>query len=110
VMGAAFGLGGLLLVPVLLLQPLAWLATPSGLGLALYLGLVTTTLAYVLFGRGLAVLPAGPVTTLVLAEPLVATALGTTVLGERLAVAGAVGAGLVLTGLVVQGLGATRRR
>jgi drug/metabolite transporter, DME family len=110
VMGAAFGLGGLLLVPVLLLQPLAWLATPGGLGLALYLGLVTTTLAYVLFGRGLAVLPAGPVTTLVLAEPLVATALGTTVLGERLAVAGAVGAGLVLTGLVVQGLGATRRR
>jgi drug/metabolite transporter, DME family len=110
VMAAAFSLGGLLLVPVLLLQPLAWLATPGGAALALYLGLVTTTLAYVLFGRGLAVLPAGPVTTLVLAEPLVATALGTTVLGERLAVAGAVGAGLVLTGLVVQGLGATRRR
>jgi drug/metabolite transporter, DME family len=110
VMAAAFGLGGLLLLPVLLLQPLGWLATPGGLALALYLGLITTTLAYVLFGRGLAVLAAGPVTTLVLAEPLVATVLGTTVLGERLALAGAVGAGLVLVGLAVQGLGAARRR
>jgi len=106
VMAAAFGLGGLLLVPVLLSSPLGWLATPAGVTLALYLGLATTTLAYVLFGRGLAVLPAGPVTTLVLAEPLVATTLGTTVLGERLAAAGAAGAGLLLVGLLVQGRGA----
>lgn len=110
VMAAAFGLGGLLLVPVLLLQPLGWLATPGGLALALYLGLVATALAYVLFGRGLAVLPAGPVTTLVLAEPLVATALGTGLLGERLAPLGVAGAGLVLVGLAVQGVGSVRRR
>lgn len=110
VMAGAFGGGGLLLAPVLLLEPVGWLATPGGLTLALYLGLVTTTLAYVLFGRGLAVLPAGPVTTLVLAEPLVATALGTGLLGERLSPVGAVGAGLVLAGLAVQGLGSGRRR
>lgn len=110
VMAAAFGLGGMLLAPVLLLQPLGWLATPGGLALALYLGLVTTALAYVLFGRGLAVLPAGPVTTLVLAEPLVATALGTGLLGERLTPAGVAGAGLVLLGLAVQGVGSVRRR
>lgn len=109
VMAASFGLGGLLLLPVLALQPVGWLASPSGLTLALYLGLVTTTLAYVLFGRGLAVLPAGPVTTLVLAEPLVATALGTGLLGERLSAAGAAGAGLVLAGLAVQGLLSARR-
>ena len=110
VMAAAFGLGGLLLVPVLLTQPLGWLATPGGLALAAYLGLVTTTLGYVLFGRGLAVLPAGPVTTLVLAEPVVATVLGTAVLGERLSPVGAAGAGLVLVGLVLQGAGSVRRR
>lgn len=109
VMAAAFGLGGLLLLPVLVTQPLGWLATPGGLALALYLGLVTTTLAYVLFGRGLAVLPAGPVTTLVLAEPLVATALGVSLLDERLTAAGAVGAGVVLAGLVLQGAAAGRR-
>ena len=110
VMAAAFGLGGVLLLPVLLTAPLAWLATPSGLALALWLGLVTTTLAYVLFGRGLRHLPAGPVTTLVLAEPVVATALGVVVLGERLSPLGWLGAGLVLAGLVLQGVAATRGR
>jgi DME family drug/metabolite transporter len=110
VMGSAFGLGGLLLLPLLLTQPLGWLGTSGGVALALHLGLLTTTLAYVLFGRGLAVLPAGPVTTLVLAEPVVATALGTVVLGERIGVAGALGAGLVLGGLLVQGRGSARSR
>ena len=109
-MASAFGLGGLLLLPVLVLQPLEWLASPGGVALAGYLGLVTTALAYVLFGRGLAVLPAGPVTTLVLAEPLVATALGVGLLDERLAAAGVVGALLVLAGLVLQGVAAGRRR
>lgn len=109
VMASAFGLGGLVLLPVLALQPLAWLTEPDGLALAGYLGLVTTAVAYVLFGRGLAVLPAGPVTTLVLAEPLVATVLGVGLLGEHLAPAGVAGAGLVLAGLVLQGTLATRR-
>ena len=109
VMASAFGLGGLVLVPLLLASPLGWLPTPAGLALVAYLGLVTTTLAYVLFGRGLAVLPAGPVTTLVLAEPLVATALAVGVLGERLPAAGVAGAGLVLAGLALQGVVSSRR-
>ena len=108
VMAAAFGLGGLLSVPLLLTQPLGWVATGEGLALAAYLGLVTTTVAYLLFVRGLAVLPAGPVTTLVLAEPVVATALGIVVLDEQLAAAGALGASLLLLGLLVQGRGASR--
>jgi DME family drug/metabolite transporter len=109
VMASAFGLGGLLLLPVLALSGPAWLASPGGLALAGYLGLVTTALAYVLFGRGLAVLPAGPVTTLVLAEPLVATALGIGLLGERLPAVAALGAALVLAGLLLQGATAGRR-
>jgi DME family drug/metabolite transporter len=108
VMTAAFALGGLLLVPVLLTQPLAWLTTPSGLAMALWLGLATTTVAYVLFGRGLRHLEAGPVTTLVLAEPVVATLLGVLVLGESLAPLAWVGAGLVLAGLALQGTAAAR--
>src|ERR1035437_1802327 len=109
VMGSAFGLGGLLLIPVMLTQPLGWLGTSSGLALAAYLGLLTTACAYVLFGRGLAVLPAGPVTTLVLAEPLVATLLGVSLLGERLAALGLAGAAFVLVGLSLQGIAASRR-
>ena len=110
VMASAFALGGLLLLPLLVVQPLAWLATPGGWALAAYLGLVTTTAAYLLFGRGLAVLAAGPVTTLVLAEPLVATALGVGVLDERLPALGVAGAALVLAGLALQGVASTRRR
>ena len=102
VMAAAFGLGGMLLLPLLATQPLGWVATPSGLALALYLGLATTTLAYLLFGRGLRVLPAGPVTTLVLAEPLVATALGVGLLGERLPPSGVAGVALLVAGLALQ--------
>lgn len=105
VMAAAFGLGGLLLIPVLATQPAGWLLQPRGAALALYLGLVTITLGYLLFVRGLAVLPAGPVTTLMLAEPLVATVLGVTVLGERLGVSGASGVVLLLIGLLAQGRG-----
>ena len=109
VMASAFALGGLLLLPLLATQPVAWLATPGGWALAGYLGLVTTTAAYLLFGRGLAVLAAGPVTTLVLAEPLVATALGVGVLDERLPALGVAGAVLVLAGLALQGVASTRR-
>ncbi len=109
VMASAFALGGLLLLPLLATQPLAWLAGPGGWVLAAYLGLVTTTAAYLLFGRGLAVLAAGPVTTLVLAEPLVATALGVGVLDERLPALGVAGAALVLAGLALQGVASTRR-
>jgi DME family drug/metabolite transporter len=110
VMASAFGLGGLLLVPVLVLSGPAWIASGPGLAVSLWLGLGTTTVAYVLFGRGLRGLPAGPVATLVLAEPLVATCLGVGLLGERLGTAGWVGAGLVAVGLALQGLTSIRAR
>ena len=54
-------------------------------------------------------LPAGPVTTLVLAEPLVATLLGVSLLNERLAALGLAGAAFVLAGLSLQGFAASRR-
>jgi DME family drug/metabolite transporter len=109
-MATAFGLGGVLLVPVLLIAGVAWLATVEGLAVALWLGLATLTVAYVLFGRGLRVLPAGPVATLVLAEPLVATLLGVGLLGETLGVVGWVGAALVAAGLALQGVVSVRGR
>jgi DME family drug/metabolite transporter len=108
VMASAFGLGGVLLLPLLIWQPMSWLPSARGVALALYLGLVTTTVAYIFFGRGLALLPAGPVTTLVLAEPLVATALGIGVLGESLPAIGVVGTVAVLGGLALQGWTAVR--
>jgi DME family drug/metabolite transporter len=106
----AFGIGGLLLLPALLLTGPGWIATPSGAATALYLGLLPTAVAYVLFARGLGRLSAATVTTLVLAEPLVATLLGVAVLGEHLTLGAAVGCSLVLAGLVVLALGAQAPR
>jgi DME family drug/metabolite transporter len=109
-MAAAFGLSGVLMVPVLLVAGVEWLLLPYGLAIALWLGLVTTTVGYVLFGRGLQVLPAGPVATLVLAEPLVATLLGVGILGEPFGPAGWAGAALVAAGLALQGVTSVRAR
>jgi DME family drug/metabolite transporter len=101
VMAGVFTLGGLLLLPVLVLGDLDWLTSADGLAMALWLGAVPTALAYILFAHGLRLLPASEVATLTLAEPVTAATLGAIVLGERpgaLAVAGIV---LVIAGLAV---------
>ncbi len=99
VMATAFATGALVLAPVLLLGDTGWLAKPSGLALAAYLGVFTSALAYVLFARGLQALPSATVVTLTLAEPLTATMLGVAVLGERPSLLAFMGAVLVLSGL-----------
>jgi len=103
-MAAAFTGGAVLLLPVLALAPLGWLATPRGLLAALWLGAVPTALAYLLFARGLRRISAAETSTLTLAEPLTAAALGVVLLGERPSAASAVGAALLLAGLLVLGV------
>ena len=103
-MAAVFGAGAVWLLPAFALAPVGWMATPRGAALVVWLGLVPTTLAYVLFARGLVHLSAAEVTTLVLAEPLTAAALGIALLGEPLGVPTVVGGALILAGLVVVAL------
>ena len=109
-MAAMFGTAGVLSVGVLAVTGTAGLTSPAGLATVLWLGLVTTTLAYVLFGHGLARLGAPTVATLTLAEPLTATVLGLAVLGERLAPAAVAGLVVLAAGLVVLAVGARARR
>jgi DME family drug/metabolite transporter len=101
VMGVAFGGGAVVLLPVLLASDPGWLLEPGGIALAVYLGVVPTALAYVLFARGLRRLSAAETATLTLAEPLTAGVLGAVVIGEELTAVAAVGAALVLAGLLV---------
>jgi drug/metabolite transporter, DME family len=101
VMAGAFGLGGVLLAPALAATGGGWLLHPGGAALALFLGIVPTALAYVLFARGLQRLSAAETATLTLAEPLTAALLGVAVLAERVSGPAALGAGLVLAGLLV---------
>jgi drug/metabolite transporter, DME family len=104
VMAAVFGTGAILLLPILAVTPTGELFSAQGLTLAVYLGAVTTTLAYVLFAKGLMQIGASETATLTLAEPVTAMALGILVLGERPTIAGAAGAALVLGGLTVLAL------
>jgi drug/metabolite transporter, DME family len=101
VMAAAFGLGALGLLPVLVAGHPAPLFSAGGLALAAFLGIVPTALAYLLFARGLRRLSAAETSTLTLAEPLTAGLLGAAVLGERLTLLSGLGAALVLGGLLV---------
>jgi drug/metabolite transporter, DME family len=98
----SFVLGGALLIPVLAVQPLGWLPTVPGLALALYLGVATMAVANVLLTRGIKGMSAGPVATLMLSDPVVATVLGVAILGEALSAPEVGGIVLLLAGLVLQ--------
>lgn len=96
-----FSVAGLLLLPVLLFHPLRWLGEANGVAVALHLGLFATALAYLLFSRGLAGIPASNAVTLALAEPLTAALLGVFVVGEELTLFAWLGVGMVLCGLAL---------
>ncbi|WP_460105126.1 DMT family transporter [Streptomyces sp. YKOK-J1] len=100
-MGAVFGIGGLLLVPVLLATGAPLVASWSDAAVGVYMALVPMFAGYVLFGWGLAHVPAGTATTLSLLEPAVAAVLAVLVVGERLPVAGWSGIALVVMCLAV---------
>lgn len=106
VMAGAFGSGGLLLLPVLVVTAGPWLWSPGGAAMIAFLGVVPTAFAYVLFARGLRELSAGETATITLAEPLTATLLGAVVLGERPGLVAIAGGGLVLAGLLALAGGA----
>lgn len=96
-----FAGAALLLTPLLFFVELAWLASPSGLAVALHLGLVATALAYLLFGAGLKVTPVTTAATLSLAEPVTAAFLGIAVLDERPAPVALLGIASILAGLAI---------
>jgi len=108
VMGALFGGAAVLLVPVLAASSPGWLATGRGVVVTVYLGIVTTVVAYLLYGRGLRTVPAPVAVTLGLAEPVVAALLGLVVLGEHLSATAVVGLLLVGAALAVLFVGGGR--
>lgn len=101
VLGTLFGGGALLVSPVVLVVGGPALANPRTVLVIGHLALVTTFLAYLLFGHGLRYLGAGFAVTLTLIEPAVAALLGIMVLHEQLSAVswaglGALGVALVL--------------
>lgn len=102
VLAASFSIGAVVLLPAAVTS--AWWWSGRGVVEVLWLGLVTTTVAYLLFGVGLRVLQPGHIATLNLLEPAVATVLGVVVLGESLTALGWLGCLLVLGALALLGV------
>jgi len=100
-MGSVFGLGGVLLMPVLLVTGAPLIATGTALAVAAYMALVPMFLGYVLFGLGLARVGAGTATTITLLEPAAATVLAVFVVGERLTPPGWIGLALIGASVVL---------
>jgi DME family drug/metabolite transporter len=109
VMGRMFGVGSLLVLPVLASGGTHWLATVRGTAVALHLAVFTTFVAYRLFGHGLRGICAQTATTLTLAEPAVATVLGVGLLGEHLPVVSLAGMAILAAGLAVLAIPAPAR-
>ncbi len=100
---ATFVVAAVVLLPAFAGAPVAPLATGDGSLMALHLGVVTVAVAYLFFGRGLAVVGVAVAATLTLAEPLTAAVLGSVVLDEPFGLVGIAGTALLLVGMALAG-------
>lgn len=99
-MGATFGIGGLILLPVLMMTGAPLLASWSNASVGIYMAFVPMLLGYLCFGYGLARIAASTATTITLFEPVVAAGLAVVIVGERLPAIGWTGIVLILACLV----------
>lgn len=108
---AAFGClaGGLMLLPAALMLGVAVPLRAEVVAAAVYLAAVPTALAYGAYFRGLRLSHPVAAALSVLLEPLTATLLATTLLGDRLGVAGWCGAGLLIAAITLGQLGPAAR-
>lgn len=103
--GSVYAVAAVLAVPLLATTETSWLTTPIGAGVAAWVGVGTITVAYLFFTRGLARLPGSTVSTLGLTEPITATVLGLTVVGETLHPRQSVGLFALLAAIIFLTLG-----
>lgn len=99
-MGSIFGVGGILLMPVLFSTGGAFLLSWHYVAAAAYLAFVPMLLGFLCFGYGLRHVPASTATTITLLEPTIASLLAVFMLGEHLPGAGWGGMALIMASLV----------
>jgi DME family drug/metabolite transporter len=110
VMTWVFALSAVALLPLGLAAGVGPLLDGRGALVALWLGVVSLAVSYLLFGRGIAGVAVATATTLSLAEPLTAATLGIVVLDEELTLAVFAGMALVFSGLLALAVTAPRIR
>lgn len=101
VMGGMFGVGAVLLAPLLLVTGAPLLASMHTVAIASYLAIGPMFFAYLLFGFALRAIRSSVATTVTLIEPLVATLLAVLVVGEVLRWSGWAGLCLIVLGVTL---------
>ncbi|MFJ8065448.1 DMT family transporter [Psychrobacillus sp. NPDC096426] len=107
VVAMTFSVSAIFLSPFWFLYDVSWLQNAGNVGIIFYLGLATTSVAYVLYGRGLNKIPSSSALTLSLAEPTTAALLGVFIVGEILSATSWVGILLLLGSIVVLTVGSS---
>ncbi len=106
-----FTLSAVMLSPFLFIFDRSWVFEPSNSLVILYLGFMTTSVAYIFYLKGLQKILSSSAVTLSLGEPLTAAVLSVFLVGEVLSPVSWVGVLLLLGGIVVLTLsGRTRMK
>lgn len=100
-MARVFLVAALLLMPAAFFVDLGWVLTPAGASMAMWLGVVTVAVAYWAYATGLRHLQPADTTALTLVEPVVATVLAATILGERPSTVAWIGIVVVIVSLAL---------
>ena len=101
-MGSIFGIGAVLLLPILLLNSNDLFATPINTAVVLYIAVIPMFIGYICFGYGLNTIHASKATLLTLFEPAVAAVFAVVVVGESISVLGWAGVVLIMLCLLLQ--------
>lgn len=96
-----FSICAVILAPLALMDGVYWIMDAGNLVPMLYMGIITTSIAYLLFLAGLRSVNSSAAVTLSLAEPLTAALLGVLFVGEYLSVTSWCGIVLILGGIIV---------
>lgn len=100
-----FSVCALLLLPFSVSEGYSWIAQSHNLWPMLFMGVMCTSVAYLLFLSGLQKISSSSAVTLSLAEPLTAAMLGVFFVGEYLSMTAWVGVAMLLGGILVLTLG-----
>ncbi|WP_042476217.1 EamA family transporter [Bacillus ndiopicus] len=100
-----FTLCAIFLIPLAWSDGISWLGATSNTLAMVYMGIMATSVAYILFLSGLRAIPSSAAVTLSLAEPLTAALLGAFFLNEYLAWTSWLGIVMIFAGIIVLTLG-----
>ncbi|MBT0723283.1 EamA family transporter [Rosenbergiella sp. S61] len=100
-MGSTFGVGGILLLPLLILTGAPLLDSWRNAAVGSYMAIFPMCVGYLCYGAGLARIKASVATAITLLEPVVAALLAVSILGETLSPLGWLGIGLIVSSLVI---------